>query len=1351
MTAIRNRTCTEVRSDDESRVAVPVSMPLSDFRSESAYVLLGDPGLGKSTAFRTEQEAEHNTAVLLDARRFLAIEPGNHQEWREKTLFIDGLDEVRVGAFEARSKLDEIIRRLDALGCPRFRISCRDADWLGDNDRSRLQFVSPTQTITVLRLDPLSDGDIERILNDHPLVSDAQVFIETAQHRGVGDLLSNPQTLNMLADVVGGGERWPQSRRETFGMACNVMAKEQNEEHTLAAQQPPLNELLDAAGYLCTAQLITGSAGFSFDADDTGHLALEEFAATIREIAKAVVSTRLFCSDGERRFEPVHRHVAEFMAARYLAGRIADGFSVSRIVSLISGADGIVVSEMRGLSGWLAALCPQTRDLLIDRDPVGVALYGDLHGFETREKGHLLAVLGERDALVRLRFDARGPKKQTMLAPLIAPDMEPTLDKILSRPSRDTAHQNLVLYVLRLLSQGSPLPGLTPLLLRMARDESRWPYVRSSALDALIRAKAQPEHGPEDLMSLLEQIRVGTVADPNGEMRGALLGFLYPRDIPARLVWDYLVKRSDPHFYGRGTHFWCHELLEKSSAQDVAVLLDELSARKVDVWQVLNSHPADGVPSRLLARGLKARGDNLPLPQLYKWLSAAAPPLWGIPPIEDDSVADVRDWLGHRPKIQQAVVLRGLSCWPKGQWSTESEYAVMAPLHGSSLPAGFGSWCGEQAVRLAPSHQQASEFLLYKAFNAYRHSGTSLELLKAQIAGVNPLEAQLSAWLKQATPAPRSTVSDRKAAREAKHETKRQQGIEYVRGHAIALGKNEAPLSLLHDLGRAYFRYMVSPAKPQEPIDRISDLLGGDDELVQAALAGLRGSLWRSELPSPKEIIRLNEASRQHFLAYPVQAGLDLLQKESPERLQELSEGQVASALAFYHCTPGSFLRSPIWHEAWAAVRPELVAAVATDVAIAALRGDGGYWTAVNALADMGGRPDLKHEALLEVLSKFPLRARLETLRTLDFLIWNALDYPERTGLLQLIDSKLANTSMSVAQRVHWLAAGVVAAPEPYIERLSAYVQAGERRARYLTDFFDARDPLESNEREFSASVLRVLIELMGPAFAPDSLYESGTYTLEMKASRQIERFIQQLSALPDEDATQALASLVAEHSLSKWSDYIERARDDQRVLYREATYSHIDLKQLLHVLDDGEPANASDLAALVIDRLGSIALEIRSSNAELWRQYWNEDRFGQPQTPKHEDSCRDALLAHLRRLLPRNVDAQPEGQYVGDKRSDIRVSYADFSIPVEIKKVTHRDLWSAMSTQLIGKYTRDPNTSGYGIYLVLWFAGVAMQPPPKGTRPTTPGELQARLKRTLAHDESRRIEVVVIDMSQPP
>ena len=55
-----------------------------------------------------------------------------------------------------------------------------------------------------------------------------------------------------------------------------------------------------------------------------------------------------------------------------------------------------------------------------------------------------------------------------------------------------------------------------------------------------------------------------------------------------------------------------------------------------------------------------------------------------------------------------------------------------------------------------------------------------------------------------------------------------------------------------------------------------------------------------------------------------------------------------------------------------------------------------------------------------------------------------ALRHCEETPLLEVIERKLAYRSMSVAQRVYWLVAGLVASPESYIERLESYVTGNE-------------------------------------------------------------------------------------------------------------------------------------------------------------------------------------------------------------------------------------------------------------------------------------------------------------------
>ena len=173
----------------------------------------------------------------------------------------------------------------------------------------------------------------------------------------------------------------------------------------------------------------------------------------------------------------------------------------------------------------------------------------------------------------------------------------------------------------------------------------------------------------------------------------------------------------------------------------------------------------------------------------------------------------------------------------------------------------------------------------------------------------------------------------------------------------------------------------------------------------------------------------------------------------------------------------------------------------------------------------------------------------------------------------------------------------------------------------------------------------------------------------------------------------------------------------------------------------------------MTVDLLEEISRNIRDGNTNDWRQYWNQDSNRRPSSPKHEDDGRDALLSDLQQRMNRlGIDAAREGHYAESKRADIQVSHGGFNVPVEIKKSSHRDLWSAIRNQLIAKYTRDPGTAGYGIYLVFWLGNEPKpcQMPESGPRPKSAAALEERLHDTLSPEEARLISVRVIDVARP-
>ena len=66
-----------------------------------------------------------------------------------------------------------------------------------------------------------------------------------------------------------------------------------------------------------------------------------------------------------------------------------------------------------------------------------------------------------------------------------------------------------------------------------------------------------------------------------------------------------------------------------------------------------------------------------------------------------------------------------------------------------------------------------------------------------------------------------------------------------------------------------------------------------------------------------------------------------------------------------------------------------------------------------------------KH-ASLPLLRAFPTRCKLKQVQSLAHLLWAAIQHADRASLQELIERKLSRKSMNDAQRVHWLAAGLI-------------------------------------------------------------------------------------------------------------------------------------------------------------------------------------------------------------------------------------------------------------------------------------------------------------------------------------
>ena len=1348
MNIIVPRTCIEIQQESTDQNFPSDYTSLREFRSSPAFVLLGDPGSGKSTEFDQECSELAEEAELVPAREFLTWDLDSHPEWREKTLFIDGLDEVRAGQADARTPFDQIRARLDQLGKPKFRISCREADWLGENDRASLSKVSRDSRVRALRLNPLTDQDMEAILDDHPGIDDAQEFMIEAHKRGVAGMLYNPQTLGLLADSVAEERGWPESRLELFEMACRQMAREQNKEHKISRHLPSPDEILGISGHLCAIQLISGSAGWSVDIDDlsSDYIDLEKCGCHPSELLRLALSTRLFSSEGQSRFTAIHRHIAEFLGGRHLAKAICGGLPATRVLALITGGDGMVVTELRGLSAWLAAQSLDARGQLIERDPVGIGLYGDISGFSTDEKRKLIKALHQE--ATNLGFS---PITAMAFGSLATPDIASAIRDELVDPGREHDQQMLVAFLLQVLQHGNPLPQLSETLIDIARDETRWPWVKQLAVSAFGRNCIDDAAKTEGLSELLADIREGRLSDRDNAILGRLLTELYPLQVTPAAVWDYLAVQANQTMDRAYRAFWERKLIDQASNDEALQLLDHLAERFPDLQPSLAAHYMEDLPLEILAHVLETCGDLTPPATIYVWLDAV---------LSEDGRRFRRDssdcrnriavWLKQRPEVQKTVILEGAKRWD-GSHALMYRDRLRRLMCNSNLPVDFGRWCLEQALQT--SHFRTAKLLLEWAVSAIADGGStegfSLEILLQRTQENPVLRDALEPLL--VCNISREYFESMKLLREQRYidrdEQERRTWLEDVRSHADDLLKNQADHGTLYEVAEAYYSDQKS----------LTELLGHDINLIEAAHTGLLGTVWRSGLPEDHDIIRTATESRMYYIALPFLAGMDEIDRVDPEQLRQLSEPQMRRALAFYYFTPTGRVEEPEWYGRWVKEAPTIVADVMIRSAMSAIRAGKEPTPFRYGLAYELRNPEIGRLVSLPLLRGFPVRCKSEQLSTLDHLLWAALRHTDRASFRKLIDVKLSRKSMGVSQRVHWLSAALMLSPDEYRQPLEGFVGRHDDRSRQLASFCSPKgQPYIGRDDNFSPAAdglgipsLELVIKLVGSSFGPVGM-PMGWVRGEHLAQNKVRELIQRLASSPDTAATRALATLAADEGLRKWKDELDEAVNRQRIIRRDATYSHPSVEQTCRTLNRGLPANAGDLSALVLDRLEEIGERVRTGNTDDWRQYWNEDPNGRPQKPKHEDACRDALLSDLRQRLPHEIDAQPEGQYANDKRSDMRVAYSDFNLPIEVKKNTHRDLWSAPREQLISKYTSDPNTEGYGIYLVFWFGAALTQASAAGPRPAAPEELRRQLEATLTDDEARKISICVIDVADP-
>ena len=1339
------------------------SKPLVDWQEEAAYVLLAEPGAGKTWALEALARAPGCTYIKATA----LINLQDLAPLQGKTLFIDGFDEARADKVFDQTPAQRLVEQLQKLGRPRFRLSCREADWYGVLDTPAFAAASPSGAVAVLQLDPLTTADVRNLLGKwRSRVPKASVFLNEVKRLGLSDLLRNPLMLDLMVDAMQGEQSRPSSRLQVFEKACEKLVTERNDVHHIARLNGPRSShqtLLEDAGWLAALLLLANK-----DAVDVGarvqpcdiaaaELPKREARPSLKREAEALpkeaLGTGIFIADGTRR-QLRHRSIAEYLAATFIARLVMnEGLPIGRVLALTTGHDGGVVEPLRGLNAWLAACCDTDREALINADPLGVVLYGDVRHFTSAQKMQVLQALA-REAERYAGF--RGQDWTTApFGALGSKDMAPVFEMGLRSDCRESGHEALLDCALDAIRHGEEMPQLLPALDALARNASRPQWLRLKSMQASWK---QSEEDAARVLTWLHDIQAERIQDPDDELLGWTLNTLCPKDLQPAQALPYLHSPKQQNLLGQYWRFWRLRFLAIASDAQVVAVLDALSTQPKPREAKAVNDLRDHVIGAALVRGLASVGAELPTPQLCQWLGLGLDER-GTSRLSQDHTSAVRQWLTAKPQLHRRVLASELERIAAGATNPQRFWHAEALTYRATRPLQWVAWM------LAIASKTKSAALAQHCFVGAAKSAANpqpplqqdIEKIEQWVQAHEAKWPQAREWLKSAwatdtdhwqSELQRSQVQ---ALREEQAESDLRR--QHVLAQWSALQQGTASARLLGELALAYEgRFSNIHGATGEA--RVGHYLSGTVDEVGQALHAIKRSLARTDLPTAKAILELDAKGRYHPIRPACVLAAELVTHDDARAPRAWSDA-LAQCLLSFEMT-GGLNKLPEWFLTLAKTRPPLVAQSLLDFAVPQLRKPvERHMHVVEALVSEPNMAQVAVLAVPKLLRTVPIKAARRHVDLMHRTLLPALLANAPAEVIRdMVETRLRQKHLDANQRITWLLVSVNLGDTRHLETLAQFVGNSQPRAAHLAYALRHLSLKSLAALPFAVQALARLIELIAPHTSAKRRLGGGLVTDRDRQQDLMFEMVNILASSPQPQAAAQLHRLQGLPAMQPWLMALKGAIFGQTRVLRAASLTPATVQQVSLVLRNQAPANATDLAAILLDQLQWLGDYVRHDQATALQLFWNEHPKGELK-PKDENKCRDVLMTLLApRLAPLGIHMDSEQHAAFDKRVDMSASASvglfRVRLPIEIKTATHRDVWLAWHTQLETLYTTDPACGNLGVYLVLWF-GKQTKAPPDVQRPEDAADMRRQLILRMSTEQRQRLSVVVLDLSWPP
>lgn len=1340
----------------------PESKNLADWRQLPAYVLLGEPGSGKTTAFREEAAAMGNAASFTSARDLLLFGPPT--DWdSSKVLFIDALDEHRGSSNGAETALDAVRKKLFELDRPKFRLSCREADWAASGVHDLVR-VSPTGEVDALWLDPLAAAGVRQMLEHWTptLVRNADDFLEQVDKKGLQQLLGNPLLLWLLVKAVH-NNKWPAGRGATYELACQYMAQEHNHAHRTPGKLPPsVADVLHAAGLASALLLLSDKRTFTVNptTEDAnlmqwhdGEAVLSQLNSQVHEVAQ----NALFAVEGDLHSYR-HRTIAEFLAAKSVARLIErDGLPLNRVLSLMTGYDGRVLDSLRGFYAWLAIHCRTYRTILLELDPVALVLYGDVQDFTSDDKAKLLDRLREEGEHVRWTKNISW--KSHPFGALGTRNMLGKLSAELENPSREPSHQFLISCVLDAVRYGEPLPELAPKIEAVVRDGTYMRGVRHSALSVLLDLGLLQM---ADAKKLLGEIRNETVSDDDEELGGLLLSHLYPDGLTVEEAMVDLRTRKRKSFIGEMHMFWAIDFLKKTKPENMSRVADVLVERNFMRSRVKDDAPPDeeayevrGFVTDVLARTLFQVGDSSSTEQLHKWLGIAVDQ-YGFQRLETGKVDTIHSWLSDRPERLKELYAHGLKLVEEDpRFGHRSFWTVAERLLRAKLPRDWFTWL--LRVGADTGDQDIARFCLEQAAHAALNPSAdfdiTLENVEHWVEEQDEKWPAAEEWRSNATSWKLDAMQAREYERikksDARYAAQRAERQRKIAPHLPQVYEGTAWPSIYNNIYGAYRKWFYD-VHGDTPLERVQDLLAVDEAAALKAIGGLKKILLRDDLPSPEDVLKSYlDGRKTYFLTGPSLLAAQLAMEADPQAWRLWGAALKKSLVAFLYTAGG--IDTAVWYRPLMTAEPALVAGVLLPFGVAELSKQ----TEPQLYRLLGSSSERISSALaLEVLPSVfralpdsPSEGQLRA--TVHDVIPCMAELLEPPLFYQLVTERLARPTVEPKLALALHLAACRTNPDLHTQQLVALIDSDATLAMHLDRGLEVQ-----GEKTLKAIVSvpksagRLIEALVATAPSVEEAEPGASINWYRDSSYRLTRA---LAENPEREAGEELTRLSQTLAGTHIEPSLGILRFEQAELARRAHFEAASPPAVAKLLANKEPASAKDMGELIRDHLSTLAKKIHLEETNALDLFYEPGQDGAPK-PKGENACRDVLLVLIKeKVQAQGVLVDKEVQHAAERRADLQggklVSSGRIIVPVEIKKDNHPQVWTAWKDQLEKQYVAHPESEGIGIYIVLWF-GHKTKPAPNKVKPKSAQEMAEMFSALIPADRRGHILGLVIDLS---